>query len=56
MTGTYVVYLVNALITAAVGAAVFFFWLANRKRLAQETVGRAEELAARLARDAERDA
>ena len=56
MTGTYVVYLVNALITAALGAAVFAFWLANRKRLARETVGRAEELAARLAKDAERDA
>jgi ribonucrease Y len=56
MTGTYVVYLVNALITAGVGAAVFFVWLANRKRLARETVGRAEELAARLAKDAERDA
>jgi ribonuclease Y len=56
MTGTYVVYIVNALITAGVGAAVFFVWIANRKRLARETVGRAEELAARLAKDAERDA
>jgi ribonuclease Y len=56
MTGTYVVYIVNALITAAVGAAVLFFWLANRKRQAQETIGRAEELAARMAKDAERDA
>jgi len=56
MTGTYVVYIVNALITAAIGAALFVFWLANRKRLAQETIGRAEELAARLAKDAERDA
>jgi len=56
MTGTYVVYIVNALITAGVGAAVVFFWLANRRRLAKETVGRAEELAARIAKDAERDA
>jgi ribonuclease Y len=56
MNGTYVVYVVNALITAAVGAAVFAAWLANRKRLATDTVGRAEELAARVAKDAERDA
>ncbi|MCU0251872.1 MAG: ribonuclease Y [Vicinamibacterales bacterium] len=57
MTGTtYLVFIANALITAAVGAAVLFFWLANRKRQAQETVGRAEEFAARMAKDAERDA
>ena len=56
MNETYVVYVVNALITAAVGAAVFVAWLANRKRLATDTVGRAEELAARVAKDAERDA
>ena len=56
MNAQYVVYVVNALITAAVGAAVFVAWLANRKRLASDTVGRAEELAARIAKDAERDA
>jgi ribonuclease Y len=56
MNETYVVFVVNALITAAVGAAVFAAWLANRKRLAADTVGRAEELAARVAKDAERDA
>ena len=56
MNGTNEVYVVNALITAAVGAAVFAAWLANRKRLATDTVGRAEELAARVAKDAERDA
>jgi ribonuclease Y len=56
MNGTYVVFVVNALITAAVGAAVFAAWVANRKRLATDTVGRAEELAARVAKDAERDA
>jgi len=56
MNGTYVVYIVNALITAGIGAAVVGFWLANRRRLAAETIGRAEELAARMAKDAERDA
>jgi ribonucrease Y len=56
MTLTYVVYVVNALITAAVGIAIYLFWLASRKRLAAETVGRAEEQAARALKDAERDA
>jgi len=56
MNGTYVAYLVNALITAGVGTIVFVVWLANRKRPARDTVGRAEELAGRLAKDAERDA
>ncbi|MFO7691560.1 MAG: ribonuclease Y [Vicinamibacterales bacterium] len=55
MNGTSVVYIVNALITAGVGAAVVAFWLANRRRLAAETIGRAEELAARISKDAERD-
>ena len=56
MNGTYVVYVINALITAVVGAMCVAVWLANRKRLAAETVGRAEEQAARLIKDAERDA
>jgi ribonuclease Y len=54
MTVTF--YVVNALITAAIGAAVFLYWLAGRKRLAAETVGRAQDEAARIAKDAERDA
>jgi len=52
----YVVYVVNALVTAAVGAAVYLSWVANRKRISAETIGRAEEQAARLAKEAERDA
>jgi ribonuclease Y len=52
----YLVYVVNALITAVVGTVLFFVWLANRKRLASETVGRAETHAAQLVRDAEREA
>ena len=47
---------IPALVTALVGAAMFAVWLANRKRIAAETVGRAEEQALRIARDAERDA
>jgi ribonuclease Y len=55
MNGTYVVYVINALITAVVSVMCVAVWLANRKRLAAETVGRAEEHAARLIKDAERD-
>jgi ribonuclease Y len=55
MNGTYLVYLVNGLITAVVGVMCVAVWLANRKRIAAETVGRAEEQAARLVKDAERD-
>src|SRR3954447_19265669 len=42
-----------ALVTAG---AVFAVWVANRKRIAAETIGRAEEQALRIAKDAERDA
>ena len=52
----YVEYLINAGITITLGAAVFGWWLANRKRIAAETVGRAEERALSIVKDAERDA
>ena len=38
------------------GGAVFLVWVATRKRIAATTVGRAEEDAARILRDAQRDA
>jgi ribonuclease Y len=49
-------YLLNVLITVVVTAAVFAVWVANRRRIAAETVGRAEEQALRIVKDAERDA
>jgi ribonucrease Y len=49
-------YLICALVGLAAAGAVFMLWIANRKRIAAETVGRAEEHAARLTKDAERDA
>ena len=49
-------YLINIAVTVVTGAAVFAVWVANRKRIAAETVGRAEEQALRIVRDAERDA
>jgi ribonucrease Y len=52
----YLGYVVNVLVTVVAAAAVFAVWLANRKRLAAETVGRAEEQALRILKDAERDA
>ena len=55
MSSSYAL-LANVLATLVVGVAVFAVWLANRKRLAAETVGRAEEHALRITKDAERDA
>jgi len=49
-------YIVNFAITVAAAAAFYAYWVANRKRIAAETVGKAEEQALRILRDAERDA
>jgi ribonuclease Y len=46
----------NAIVTLAIAAAVVAYWTATRRRIAAETVGRAEEQAKRIIRDAERDA
>ncbi len=54
--GVYLPYLANFLITAVAAAAVFAYWVANRKRIAAETIGRAEEQALRVLKDSERDA
>ena len=48
-------YIVTFLITVVAATAVFFVWIANRKRIAAETIGRAEEQALRIIRDAERE-
>jgi ribonuclease Y len=48
-------YLVNLIITVVAGVAVFSAWVANRKRIAAETIGRAEEQALRIIHDAERE-
>jgi ribonuclease Y len=52
----FVSLIVPAVVTGIVAATVFAIWVANRKRLAAETVGRAEEQALRITKDAERDA
>jgi ribonucrease Y len=48
--------LINLIVTVVAAAAVYALWIANRKRIAAETVGRAEEQALRIIKDAERDA
>ena len=52
----YYGFLINVLVTSVTAAAVFAVWVANRKRIAAETVGRAEEQALAVIKDAERDA
>ncbi len=49
-------YVANFVITVVAAGVVYAVWLSNRKRLAADTVGRAEEQAARILKDAERDA
>jgi ribonuclease Y len=48
--------LVAAVVTMAVTGVMFAVWVANRKRIAADTIGRAEAQAQRVAKDAERDA
>jgi ribonuclease Y len=48
-------YIFDFLIAFAGAAAVYAYWVANRRRIAAETVGRAEEHSRTLLRDAERE-
>jgi ribonuclease Y len=48
-------YLLDIVILAAAAGTVLY-WIASRKRIAADTVGRAQEQAAQIRRDAERDA
>jgi len=48
--------LVTVLVAVVAAGAVFAWWVANQKRIAAETIARAEEQAARIVKDAERDA
>jgi ribonuclease Y len=52
----FVNFIVPAAAALIAGGIAFAIWIANRKRIAAETVGRAEEQAQRLTRDAQRDA
>ncbi len=55
MLSTYAL-LIDFAVSFVAAAAVFAAWVANRKRIAAETIGRAEEQAHRVTKDAERDA
>ena len=56
MLPIFVNFIAPAAAALVAGGVVFAIWLANRKRLAAETVGRAEEQAQRITQDAQRDA
>jgi ribonuclease Y len=49
-------HLLDVLAAGIAAVAVLAYWIANRKRIAAETVGRAEQQAAQILRDAEREA
>ena len=55
MPSGYMAYLVVSVAADIVAVAVLFYWIASRKRLAAETVGRAEEQARTMLREAERE-
>src|SRR3954463_7284721 len=55
MGGELLKYLVDVVVALVAGAALFAYWIANRKRIAAETVGKAEEQASRVLREAERE-
>ena len=48
--------IVPAVVAALISGAMFAVWVANRKRIAADTIGRAEQQAQRLTKDAEREA
>ena len=48
--------LIDVLVAVTAASAVFAVWVANRKRIAAETIGRSETQALRIIKDAERDA
>jgi len=50
-----IVYPIVTVMAAIAAVGTFAYWIATRKRIAAETIGRAEEEARRLLRDAERE-
>jgi ribonuclease Y len=56
MRDLWFISIVDVALGLLAGGAVLLYWVANRRRIAAETVGRAQEQADRIRRDAERDA
>ena len=54
--GLPAVLLINALVTTGIAAGIFVWWIASRRRIAEDTVGLAQREAERLVKAAERDA
>ena len=53
--GFYLILIINALVTAAVGGGIVAWWLASRRRISEQTIGRAQAEAERLLKQTERD-
>jgi len=56
MSSSMLFYVINAVISIAVATGLYLYWVAVRKRIAAETVGRADEEARRIVREADREA
>jgi ribonucrease Y len=56
MRDLWFISIVDVALGLLAGGAVLLYWVGNRKRIAAETVGRAQEQAERIRRDGERDA
>jgi ribonucrease Y len=56
MGGELLKYFIDVAVAVGAGLAIVAYWVANKRRIAAETVGRAEEQASRVLREAERDA
>ncbi len=56
MRGEMLTLVTEVAVALVAASAVFAYWVATRKRIAAETVGRAEEQASRTLREAEREA
>jgi ribonuclease Y len=48
--------IVNVLVTIGVAVAAFLVWISSQKRIAADTIGRAQDEARRIIKDAEREA
>jgi ribonuclease Y len=56
MRELWLIYVLDVLLGLIAGGAVLLYWIANRKRIAAETVGRAQERATQIRRESEREA
>jgi len=55
MSSSPYAYLLDVVVSVAGALGVFFWWVANKRRIAAETVGQADQRAAQIIREAERE-